>query len=56
MRERPAGVVRRPEYKSSIDPAFARLGKHANDRNATLRAVADAVGHPGPRPDRHGTP
>lgn len=38
------------ERKISIDQAFALLRKHANDRNATLRAVAEAVVHLGLRP------
>jgi AmiR/NasT family two-component response regulator len=38
------------ERKISVDHAFALLRKHANDRNVTLRAVADAVVNLGLRP------
>lgn len=38
------------ERKISVDQAFALLRKHANDRNVTLRAVADAVVNLGLRP------
>ena len=38
------------ENKISIDQAFALLRRHANDRNATLRAVAEAVVQLGLRP------
>ena len=40
----------------SVDEAFARLRKHANDHNASLRSVADAVVNLGlrPEPDRQG--
>ena len=38
------------EHKISIDQAFVLLRKHANDRNVTLRAVADAVVNLGLRP------
>jgi hypothetical protein len=34
----------------TVDQAFALLRKHANDRNATLRAVAEAVVNLGLRP------
>ncbi|HEY2296683.1 MAG TPA: GAF and ANTAR domain-containing protein [Jatrophihabitans sp.] len=38
------------ERKISVDQAFCLLRKHANDRNVTLRAVADAVVNLGLRP------
>lgn len=38
------------ENKISIDQAFGRLRKHANDHNATLRTVAEAVVKLGLRP------
>ena len=38
------------EKKITLDEAFVRLRRHANNHNATLRSVAEAVVHLGLRP------
>jgi hypothetical protein len=47
--EQAKGILSADE-KITLDEAFARLRRHANNHNATLRSVAEAVVHLGLRP------